>query len=218
MDSKIVARFQTPSERSTSRKSSLVPNSPMMPAPCTPPPRPPRPKISLPNMRPTIILSPLAIQACTYRLPPPTQSIKANEDSFVQEVLASYSQHVEMQMPTGKALSPYSLHHSSSHSPAKQALACDRTVCLDDQSVLTSKSAHSESTCIGSAWTSPIKEREGRPYTSDMESAQSDNDACSPSWLCRNRKFLWMLATLCFVLASTAAIAGGIIWRLTFIH
>ncbi|KAI1619576.1 hypothetical protein EDD37DRAFT_214064 [Exophiala viscosa] len=207
-----------PFERPTSLKSSALPQPPIMPSPCTPPQRPPRPKISLPNMRPTIVLSPLAIPACIYRLPPSTQSITAIEDSFVREVLAAWSHHVEMQSLSMKPSSPTGPHLSSSQAPTKHAFACNRTVSLDDRSVVTSKTAQSGSTCMGSAWTCHVKGRNGGGCTSDMECVQRYIDTCPLSWLGRNRRLIWMLATLCFVVVSAAAIAGGIIWRLTVIH
>lgn len=66
---------RSPPEQSSS-SSSLVSftsadifSPPQIPLPCTPPPRPPRPRDSLPNLRPTIILSPLAITPCVYQCP-----------------------------------------------------------------------------------------------------------------------------------------------------
>ena len=81
----------------TSSASSST-HSPPPPSPCSPPPRPPRPKRSLPNLRPRVILSPLAIPPpCAHRVSP-LGRISALE-GFSADVFASLPEYLKT-MPT----------------------------------------------------------------------------------------------------------------------
>ncbi|OQV06214.1 hypothetical protein CLAIMM_10819 isoform 1 [Cladophialophora immunda] len=77
----------------SSFSDSPVLTSPQVLLPRSPPPRPPRPKTSLPNLRPTVILSPLAIPPpCAYRLPTPIHCSRS--DRFSDDVFGSLPEHL----------------------------------------------------------------------------------------------------------------------------
>ncbi len=87
--------LRSPKKCSTSSTSSSIPPPQLPPPGSPPPPRPPRPKTSLPNLRPTIILSPLAIPSpCAFRIPSPNSS--ARSFRFSDEVFASLPEHLRL--------------------------------------------------------------------------------------------------------------------------
>jgi Tfp pilus assembly protein PilN len=60
-----------------------------------------------------------------------------------------------------------------------------------------------------------MKHENGSRVSPEITSIQQNASTPWRSFLARNRRRLWMLATLFLVLLATAAIAGGTIWRLT---
>lgn len=213
---------QTPPKRLTSSTSCLALSPLQIPPPSSPPPRPPRPKTSLPNLRPIIILSPLAIPPRSYRLPSPAHSPKTRKRSFAEDVFAALPRHLDVESASSITSHGKQCSTCSSPSPIKRTHRLDHVSFADDRSAITSRTVQSELTSTVTRWPSAIIEHEGMIKHEDdprcsPEIASVQQDVPTPwrSFLARNRRPLWMLATLFFVVLAAAAIAGGTIWRLT---
>ncbi|OCT52786.1 hypothetical protein CLCR_10584 [Cladophialophora carrionii] len=225
----------------SSSASSIPPHQ--LPPPCSsPPPRPPRPKTSLPNMRPTVILSPQAIsRPCILRLPTPNHS--DHRYRFSEDVFASLQEHLGlradgMSSPNVNAghLTPRSLHVRTEESRALRAMDSF------ERAIFQSRPANSPADFNPAASSTPLASTpvaipkphvlddissSYSPTKAEVMSAESDtvyeeiragnlgSTVQGRLRLKQHRRLLCMLATVLFVIVAATAIAGGVIWKLT---